>query len=54
MEETISESIKALFFNNSKVKQAYENYIDALKKGEITSYRAAKELLELYSSADRL
>ncbi len=48
MEETISESIKALFFTNQKVKNAYADYIESLKKGTITSYKAARELMELF------
>jgi LAO/AO transport system kinase len=49
MEETINDQIKTLFFTNSRVKEAYHNYIDLLVNGKITSYKAAQELMALFN-----
>lgn len=48
MEETIGSQIRQLFFTNEAVKAAYEGYLSRLVNGEITSYKAAEELLHIY------
>jgi len=48
MEETINARIKQLFFTNEAVKTAYKDYLSRLTRGEITSYKAAEELLNIY------
>ena len=48
MDETISEQVKALFFSDPAIKAAYGRLTEELKNGRITSYKAAKELLQLF------
>ncbi|MES2689558.1 MAG: methylmalonyl Co-A mutase-associated GTPase MeaB [Bacteroidota bacterium] len=48
MDETIHENIKQLFFSNPQVKIAYDEYVQQLNEGSITSYKAAKELMKLF------
>jgi len=51
MEETIQEEIKTLFFSNEQVKNAYEALSAAVLRGEITSYKAAGQLMELFAKS---
>lgn len=50
MEETINAQVKQLFFTNPKVKAAYHGYTDLLKQNRITSYKAARELMQLFNA----
>lgn len=48
MDETINDSIKRLFFSNPEIKAAYQEYVQQLSEGRITSYKAARELMKLF------
>lgn len=48
MDETINEQVKALFFSNPEIQDIYIRLTDELKKGKITSYKAAGELMEAF------
>jgi LAO/AO transport system kinase len=50
MEETINAQVKQLFFTNPKVKAAYHEYTGLLKQNRITSYKAARELMQLFNA----
>lgn len=50
MEETINDQVKSLFFSNPAVKAAYEQYTELLKQNRITSYKAARELMRLFTA----
>ena len=50
MEETIDAQIRHLFFSNDAIKNSYDNYLEQLRAGRITSYKAAEALLQLYLS----
>ncbi len=52
LEETIHDEIKKLFFRNKEVAAVYPNYKAQLLEGKITSYKAAAELIKLFSKAD--
>lgn len=48
MDETINEAIKNKFFALAEVQEKYPIIRDKLLKGEITSYKAASDLLKLF------
>lgn len=48
MEETINEAIKTKFFALPSVNENFSKLKEKLLKGEITSYKAASELLKLF------
>lgn len=50
MDETISEQIRTLFFSNERIMTAYLSLKQQLMAGSITSYKAADELMKLYTS----
>jgi LAO/AO transport system kinase len=49
MYETIEEQLKSGFYNNSDVKAGIREMEDKVLKAEISSFEAARRLLELYS-----
>jgi LAO/AO transport system kinase len=49
MDETINEGIRQLFFSRPEIKSAYHALTTDLAAGKITSYKAAKELIRLFS-----
>ena len=48
MYDTINESLRKRFYNNEVVKEELAKYLESIKSNKISSYIAAKELLEIY------
>jgi len=49
-DETISNSIKNLFYNNPKIKDAISRLENRVIKGEISPFKAAKKILALFKT----
>ena len=49
-DETISDSIKELFYNDPKIKSSITQLENEVVKGEISPFKAAKKLIDLFKS----
>ncbi len=48
LKETVDEELKTAFYENPEVKKNWPVIADALSKNKITSYEAARQLMQLY------
>ena len=53
MRETINEALREGFYRNEAVVAAIDGYLDKVLKDEISSFIAAKELLDIYFQQDK-
>lgn len=50
LEQTINENLKTLFYDNKLVKQQLERLEQSVKKGEVSPFKAANELINVFKN----
>lgn len=50
LDETVNQGIRQLFFEKEGIKETYDRLVTQLFEGRITSYKAAKQLMDVFRS----